>query len=383
MKRIALLGSTGSIGVNCLKVVEAMPDQFRVVALASHRNVPLLIEQARKFRPLFVAVSAPENDFEVDGLKNLGVAVLQGEKALLSICQEAEYDLLVNAVVGAVGFEPTLAAIERGKPVALANKEALVIGGELVSRAARRHGVEILPIDSEHSAIFQCLMGEDRQSIEEIILTGSGGPFRTWSEAEMRHATVAEALKHPNWSMGRKITIDSATMMNKGLEVIEAHWLFGLPAEKIRVVVHPQSIIHSMVVFQDGSVKAQLGVPDMRLPIQFALTYPHRRPSHFPRLNFAEATQLTFEQPDMKKFPALSLAYQALAIGGTAPAVMNAANEMAVHLFLEEKIGFMQIAKLIELAISSFRHDDHPDAGTLLAADRWAREFVEKQAVGK
>jgi len=384
MKNIAILGSTGSIGVNCLQVVDRLTDEFRVTALSTHQQVELLMKQTRTYRPKAVGVSGmPLTKEQVDEFAALGVKVFQGDKALEDLSREIEYDLLVNAVVGAVGFLPTLTAVENGRPVALANKEALVIGGSLVTAAAEKAGVPILPIDSEHSAIFQCLLGENRASVEEIIITGSGGPFRTWPQDNFRLITVKDALQHPNWVMGKKITVDSATLMNKGLEVIEAHWLFGLPHDRIRVIIHPQSIIHSMVVFHDGSVKAQLGVPDMRIPIQLAMTFPDRRPSQFPRLNFLDAGTLTFEKPDLAKFPALNLAYQALRSGGTAPAVLNAANEVAVFLFLAERLRFVDIPSLIDEALSSYPHRSQPDAAELLAADRWARSFVVEKNQGR
>ena len=377
MKRIAILGATGSIGQNCLDVVDRLPGQFEVVALSAHQNTDLLLLDAKKYRPRFVAMTGEKkSQAEIAAFVALGITVFSGENALERLVLEADYDLLLNAVVGAVGFVPTLRAIERGVDIALANKETLVIGGELVAAAARRNNVALLPVDSEHSAVFQCLLGEESESIQEIILTASGGPFRDMPASDFRKVTVAQALKHPNWNMGKKITIDSATMMNKGLEVIEAHWLFQVEPSQIRVVVHPQSIVHSMVLFKDGSYKAQLGVPDMRVPIQFAMTYPARSCSDFPRLDFNEAFHLSFEQPDLEKFKALKLAYSALEMGGTAPGVMNAANEVAVHLFLAERIRFDQIADLIEQALEAHEQKQHPSVEELLKADRWARNYV-------
>lgn len=380
MKRIAILGSTGSIGVNCLKVVDQLPDQFEIAYLATNRNVELLFNQAQTYRPRAVVIASGNCDEESrNNYASIGVEVLLGAEALEEVAQTADYDLLINAVVGAAGFVPTLRAIEAGKDIALANKETLVVGGELVMAAAQSHLVSILPIDSEHSAIFQCLIGEDTTTIENIILTASGGPFRTLSKDQLCDVTVAQALKHPNWNMGKKITIDSATMMNKGLEVIEAHWLFGLPVEKVKVVIHPQSIIHSMVAFCDGSIKAQLGIPDMRMPIQFAMTYPQRLSAEFPQLDFSTVKELTFEEPDLEKFRALDLAYQAAKTGGTAPAVMNAANEVAVDLFLREIIRFDQISEIIEDALSEHIVVFGPSETDLLEGDRWARKFVQQR----
>ncbi len=380
-KEIIILGSTGSIGVNALHVVEQMPERFSVVALSTHQQVDHLLRQAQLHRPAIVAITGAAPDAEqLRAFQTLQIQVWLGPDALSRLCAELDYDLLVNAVVGAVGFVPTLAAVQRGRTVALANKEALVIGGALVTRAAAASGSVLLPIDSEHSAIFQCLLGEQKEAVEEILLTGSGGPFRTWPAEELADVTVEQALKHPNWSMGRKITIDSATMMNKGLEIIEAHWLFGIPVEKIKVVIHPQSIVHSMVAFTDGSVKAQLGVPDMRMPIQLAMTWPERLGSLFPRLDFFAMQQLVFARPDEEKFPALELARAAIHAGGTAPAVLNAANEAAVHLFLAKRIGFLDIVRLIDAALQEHRLQSALDAETLLAADLWARGYVEASA---
>jgi 1-deoxy-D-xylulose-5-phosphate reductoisomerase len=381
MKRIAILGATGSIGVNCLQVVDQLPGEFQVAALSTHNQVELLLNQAAKYRPQMVAVSGRDlSPAESEQFGSLGVKLFSGPQALSSLTSEAEYDLFVNAVVGAAGFAPTLKAVDLGKNIALANKEALVMGGELVTAAARRKNVLILPIDSEHSAIFQCLMGEDAKSIEQILLTASGGPFRKLPKEQFHGISVEQALRHPNWKMGKKITIDSATMMNKGLEVIEAHWLFAVAPDKVRVVIHPQSIIHSMVAFWDGSVKAQMGIPDMRVPIQLALTHPQRMASNFPRLDLCKLHELTFEEPDLKKFRALALAYSAAETGGTAPAAMNAANEESVALFLKKEIRFDQIAQLIEETLNVHASVSHPEVEDLLAADSWARSFVKKKA---
>lgn len=380
-KKIVILGSTGSIGVNALEVVEQLPGRFRVMALSTHQQIDHLLRQARQHHPAVVAITGAEPDAEQrQAFAALEIEIWSGPASLRRLCVELDYDLLVNAVVGAVGFLPTLAAVERGRNVALANKEALVIGGALVTRAAAASGAAILPIDSEHSAIFQCLTGENAAAVEELLLTGSGGPFRTWPMERLAEVTVEQALKHPNWSMGRKITIDSATMMNKGLEIIEAHWLFDVPVEKIRVVIHPQSIIHSMVAFHDGSIKAQLGLPDMRVPIQLAMTWPERLASSFPRLDPCAMKSLEFSEPDELKFPALGLARAALAAGGSAPAVLNAANEAAVWLFLEQRIAYLDIARLIAAALAARPSDSAADSEALLAADQWARRFVRQQA---
>jgi 1-deoxy-D-xylulose-5-phosphate reductoisomerase len=382
-KRIVILGSTGSIGVNALHVVEQTPERFRVVALSTHQQIDHLLRQAQQHRPRLVAITGANPDMaQLRAFRELNIEVWLGPDSLRRMCAELDYDLLVNAVVGAVGFVPTLTAVRRGCNVALANKEALVIGGALVTQAAAASGAEILPIDSEHSAIFQCLLGEEMEAVEELLLTGSGGPFRTWPADELAGVTVEQALRHPNWNMGRKITIDSATMMNKGLEIIEAHWLFAAPLEKIQVVIHPQSIVHSMVAFRDGSVKAQLGVPDMRVPIQLAMTWPERLGSQFPRLDFFDMQQLTFARPEEQKFPALELARGAIRAGGTAPAVLNAANEAAVNLFLENRIGFLDIASLIDSALQAHQLQTAPDADALLAADSWARKFVSGNISG-
>ena len=379
-KKIAILGSTGSIGRNTLQVIRKNPEAFEVTCLTARRNVEQLLEQAREFRPARVILT--EKDVGTDRLRafeEMGTEVLTGEDMLAACLRSDPAELVVNALVGAVGLLPTLAAIQSGKQIALANKETLVMAGEIVTREAREHGVRLLPVDSEHSAVFQCLIGESAQTVEKIILTGSGGPFLRREKKTLSDVTVQEALAHPNWRMGPKITIDSATLMNKGLEVIEAFYLFGVPLEKIQVVIHPESIIHSMVVFVDGSVKAQLGVPDMRLPIQYALFFPERRPSDFERLDFARLQSLTFFEPDLDKFPCLGLALEALKSGGTAPAVLNGANEAAVHLFLSEKIPFTRIPQLIEAALEKHSQKSNPGIDDILQADRWSREFVHRQ----
>lgn len=382
MKRLGILGSTGSIGANCLQVIEALPGEFEVDYLAAHRNAALLLEQARRFRPAAVAIAqAPGRDQQE--LKQwrrefaaLGAELLWGAEGLVELAGRDSVDIVVNAIVGAAGLPATLRALQNGATVALANKETLVIAGELVTALARQHGATLIPIDSEHSALWQCLAGERRERIHKVIITASGGPFREWPPEDFHKITVAQALQHPNWSMGRKITIDSATLMNKGLEVIEARWLFDLPVRQIEVLIHPQSIIHSMVEFVDGSIKAQLGLPDMRLPIQYALTHPDRFPNPFPRLDFMRCHTLTFHAPDYEKFRCLKLALQALEEGGTAPAVMNAANEEAVQSFLHDRLRFHQIPEVISETLEHHRNGQRIDLENLLEADRWSREFV-------
>lgn len=384
MKRLGILGSTGSIGTNTLQVVEALREEFEVTYLASHSNLELLWQQARKFRPRAVALVQPAH--VLNGATSewqrkfaaLGVELLFGEAGVLALAQRDDVDIVVNAIVGSAGLPATLRALENGVTLALANKETLVVAGELVTQTAKRYGATLIPIDSEHSALWQCLAGERRERIERVIITASGGPFREWPHESFATITVADALKHPNWSMGKKITIDSATLMNKGLEVIEAHWLFALPLEKISVVIHPQSIIHSMVEFVDGSIKAQLGLPDMRLPIQYALTYPDRLPNTFPRLDFARWHTLTFHEPDLEKFICLKLALQALSEGGTAPAVLNAANEEVVGAFLNERVRFVQIPQIISEALQRHRNGHARDFEAVLAADQWSRAFVKQ-----
>jgi len=350
-RTIAILGSTGSIGRSSLDVIANFPDRFQVTYLTAMRNIDLLREQINQFRPRGVVVAderlADTLRREVDGITE----VLSGPDGLMEIVARPDVDIVISALVGFAGLKPTLQAIESGKHIALANKETLVVGGELVTGAARRKNVNLLPVDSEHSAIFQCLQGEDHRTIERIILTASGGPFHKLPREEFRSITVERALNHPTWKMGNKITVDSATLMNKGLEVIEAFWLFGVPPESLDVVVHPQSIIHSLVEFTDGSTKAQLGFPDMKLPIQYALTYPERPTSAFRRLDLEAIREMTFFPPDFDKFPCLRAAYTALEMGGTAPAVLNAANEVAVQLFLEEKIPFTAIPTVIQNAL--------------------------------
>jgi 1-deoxy-D-xylulose-5-phosphate reductoisomerase len=377
-RAISILGSTGSIGCNTLRVIEALGSaRFRVVALAAGRNVQKLVEQIEKHEPQIVSVEDEsaalmlKNEVSVRGLR-LPEVVL-GEQGLIRIATHPEADCLVSATVGAVGFVPTLRALEAGKRVALANKETLVMAGELMTRAAEQSGAELLPIDSEHNALHQCLRGEKRDEVRRIILTASGGPFRTRDKSAMNSATVAEAMQHPTWNMGAKITIDSATLMNKGLEVIEAHWLFGFSHEQIGIVVHPESVVHSMIELIDGSVIAQMGITDMRHAIQYALTYPDRCETQLPSLNLVELSSLHFEEPDVERFPCIALAYRALRTGGTLPAAMNAANEEAVHAFLDERISFADIPQVIELVMDGHQTTDAHDLAAVLAADRAAR----------
>ena len=348
-RKLAILGSTGSIGTQTLEVVEQYPDHFSITVLSAGRNADLLIQQALKFKPAAVVVCEKAAFEKVrDTLQGKGIEVLFGEDALVETVQRDDIDIVLTAVVGAVGLRPTVAAIESGKDIALANKETFVVAGELITGLVEKHQVKLLPVDSEHSAIFQCLAGEEANPIEKIILTASGGPFRGKSIDDLKSVTKAQALKHPNWTMGAKITIDSASLMNKGLEVIEAKWLFGLEYDQIDVIIHPQSIIHSLVQFEDGSLKAQMGLPDMKLPIQYALTYPKRFENNFKRFNFLDYPNLTFEQPDMEVFRNLKLAFQALEAGGNAACVLNGANEIVVEAFLNDRVGFLQMSEIIE-----------------------------------
>ena len=383
MKRLALLGSTGSIGTNVLAVVRQFPDRFRIVGLSTGRNIRLLAEQVREFTPDCVAIGdpdlvAPLADLLPPAYRSRILCSTEGNCAVATL---AEADMVVSAVVGSVGLLPTLAAIEAGKDVGLANKETLVMAGRLVMEAVRRHGVQLLPIDSEHSAIFQALEAGRSVDVAKLILTASGGPFRTWDAERLHRATPDQALAHPNWSMGKKISIDSATLMNKGLEVIEARWLFDVPSDQIEVVVHPQSIVHSLVEFHDGSVVAQLGIPDMRIPIAYALSYPQRLPLNLPRLSLSQCSDLCFEQPDMDRFPALGLAFAALAEGGIKPAVLNAANEVAVAAFLQGRIGFTRIAEVVAQALADTSQHRDSDVQAILAADAAARTVAER-AIG-
>lgn len=375
-KHIAILGSTGSIGTQTLDVARANADKLTVEVLTAGHNADLLIKQAREFKPNAVVI-AEETKYEQvkQALADLDVKVWTGAKAIEDAAQMSSVDTVVTAMVGYVGLSSTIKAIEAGKNIALSNKETLVVAGELITNLVAKHKVRVTPVDSEHSAIFQCLVGEP--DVEKLIITASGGPFRTKSIDELRTVTPQQALKHPNWNMGAKITIDSATMMNKGLEVIEAHWLFGIPYEQIEVTVHPQSIIHSMVQFVDGSVKAQMGLPDMRLPIQYALSYPDRWPSTFGRIDFKNQQPLTFEAPNIEKFRCLALAYEALGKGGNMPAIMNAANEVAVAAFLKERIGFLDIANVVERTMHTVSFIEKPTYDDYVATDKEARRVAE------
>lgn len=374
LKKIAILGSTGSIGTQALEVIGQHPDRFEVSLLTAQNNADLLIEQAGQFRPEEVVIGNETlKDKVISALAPLGIRVYAGEDALIQIIGQSKAHTVLTALVGYSGLLPTLEAINTGKHIALANKETMVVAGELVATLATKRKVPIYPVDSEHSAIFQCLIGEEKNPIEKIILTASGGPFRGRKRDELAAVTKAQALRHPNWSMGAKITIDSATLMNKGLEVIEARWLFGLTSSQIEVVVHPQSIIHSMVQFQDGSIKAQMGLPDMRLPIQYALSYPERLTSEFPRFDFLQFPTFTFEAPDVDTFHCLSLAYQAMEKGGNLPCIVNAANEIAVAAFLEEKIGFLDIPEVIEKTIQRIAFIQNPTLQDYVDTDRETR----------
>ena len=382
-KYIAILGSTGSIGTQALEVIAAHPDKFVAEVLTAQNNADLLIRQALEFKPNAVVIGRDELYGQVrDALLPQDIKVYAGEKALASVVEMESIDIVLTALVGYAGLQPTIRAIEAGKPIALANKETLVVAGELVTSRAREKGINIYPVDSEHSAIFQCLVGEFHNPIEKIILTASGGPFRGKSREQLMQVTKAQALKHPNWDMGAKITIDSASLMNKGLEVIEAKWLFGLKPEQIEVVVHPQSIIHSMVQFADSSIKAQMGLPDMRLPIQFALSYPERIKADFPRMNFMDFPQLTFEQPDAETFRNLKLAYQALAKGGNAPCILNAANEIAVAEFLKDSIGFLDMSDIIAECLETISHIPKPGLEDYVATDTETRKKAQ-ELIGK
>ncbi|MGV3560025.1 1-deoxy-D-xylulose-5-phosphate reductoisomerase [Larkinella arboricola] len=376
-RHIAILGSTGSIGTQAIDVIRAHPDAFEVEVLVANTNADLLIEQAALVRPNVVVICNEDRYDQVfAALDPLGIKVYAGAKAVASVVQMDSIDIVLTAMVGYAGLLPTIKAIEAGKHIALANKETLVVAGELITKLAQEKGVSILPVDSEHSAIFQCLAGEFHNPIEKIILTASGGPFRGKSRDFLKTVTKAQALKHPNWTMGAKITIDSATLMNKGLEVIEAKWLFGLEPAQIEVVVHPQSIIHSMVQFRDGSIKAQMGLPDMRLPIQYALAYPNRLTSDFPRFDFLNYPSLTFEQADRETFRNLQLAFDALERGGNVPCIVNAANEVAVAAFLHNEIGFLEISEIIEEGMQKVSYVAHPTYEDYVRTDEETRRIA-------
>jgi 1-deoxy-D-xylulose-5-phosphate reductoisomerase len=376
-KQIALLGSTGSIGTQALDVIAAHPGQFEVYALTANNNVDLLIQQALRFNPAVVAIANDVHYFALkEALRGLPIYVFSGIEAIVQIAAMDSVDIVLTAMVGYSGLLPTLSAVRAGKRVALANKETLVVAGELIYSLVKQHQSAIIPVDSEHSAIFQCLVGEGDNPVEKIILTASGGPFRTTDKAQLSTITKAEALRHPNWTMGAKITIDSATMMNKGFEVIEAKWLFGLDPNQIEVLVHPQSIVHSMVQFVDGSVKAQMGLPDMRLPIQYAFSYPTRLQASWPRLDFSVYSCLTFEHPDIYKFKNLALAFEALKRQGNAPCVLNAANEVVVEAFLRDEIGFLEMSDIIESTLQKVAFLPQPTYDDYVASDEEARSIA-------
>ncbi len=377
MKQIAILGSTGSIGTQTLDVVRQHPEAFSVYALSAHRSIDLLIKQALEFNPAVVCI-ADETYYRplCEALSDLPIRVLAGEKALAEMVTMPAINVVVAAMVGYAGLRPTIEAIKAKKTIALANKETLVVAGEIIDRLAKRYKVDILPVDSEHSAIFQSLVGEDMTSVEKLLLTASGGPFRQFTLEQMQHVTAAEALRHPNWEMGAKITIDSASMMNKGFEVIEARWLFDIPVDKIQVLVHPQSVVHSAVQFVDGSVKAQLGTPDMRMPIQYALTYPARWKSDVARLDLFATQNLTFEEPDIKRFPNLALAYEAMHQGGNMPCVLNAANEVVNLAFREGRCGFLQMSEVISKTMEKTMFITEPTYEDYVQTDKEARKIA-------
>lgn len=377
-KQIAILGSTGSIGTQALEVIAEHPDLYEVYTLTANNRVELLIEQARRFQPEAVVIANEEKYALLkDALADLPVKVYAGAEAIAQIVEAQPIDIVLTAMVGYAGLKPTINAIRAGKVIALANKETLVVAGELINELALQYRTPILPVDSEHSAVFQCLAGEAGNPVEKVILTASGGPFRTCKLEQLATVTKAEALKHPNWHMGAKITIDSASMMNKGFEVIEAKWLFGVKPEQIEVVVHPQSVIHSMVQFEDGAIKAQLGMPDMRLPIQYAFSYPDRIRSSFERLDFTRCTDLTFEQPDTTRFRNLALAYEALHQGGNMPCIVNAANEVVVAAFLHDEVGFLEMSDIIEKTMSKVAYIQQPAYEDYVATDAEARRVAQ------
>jgi 1-deoxy-D-xylulose-5-phosphate reductoisomerase len=381
MKKVTILGSTGSIGVSALDVIEKNPDRFQVVALAARRNISLLHKQIEKFRPEIVAVGDYKEACKLRDIlpANLKIKIVGDKEGVNEVASFDAANIVVSAISGAAGLIPTLTAIEAGKDIALANKETMVMAGEIVTRKARERGIKILPVDSEHSAIFQCLQGQKRKYLHRIMLTASGGPFLKYPKSQLAKVSLKDALNHPNWKMGKKITIDSASMMNKGLEVIEAKWLFNLDIMKIEVLVHPQSIVHSMIRFIDGSLLAQMGIPDMRIPIAYALSYPQRITNKLPILDLAKTGNLQFQKPDMKKFPCLKLAYEAGICGGTMPAVLNAANEVAVDAFIRRMIKFVDLHKIIDKVLSIHKSVKNPSLGDIINADEWARVESKKE----
>lgn len=378
IKFLTILGSTGSIGENALRVMAQHSDRFSLIGLSAYSNAERLIKQALEYKPGAVCIAQESGYQKVkEALRGQDITVYGGRTGLLELSSREDCSLLLNGIVGAPGMEPTVAAIRGGVDVALSNKESLVMAGGVINNLLREYEVNLYPVDSEHSAIWQCLAGESLEQVRKLIITGSGGPFRTTPKEQFGKLTVDEALRHPNWNMGNKITIDSATMANKGLEVIEAHWLFGMEADRIQVLIHPQSIIHSLVEFQDGSVKAQLGIPDMKVPIQYALMYPEHAPAAWETLDLAEMGTLTFEKPDFEKFRCMALAFEALELGGTMPAVLNVANEMAVYAFLSKQIGFNQIPLFIESAMSAHQVIAQPSLENILETEQWTKAFLE------
>lgn len=376
-KKLAILGSTGSIGTQALEVVAENAELFEIYALTANENIDLLIEQAKQFQPEAVIIANKDKYLQLkESLKDLPIKVYAGADAIAQIVESEPIDLVLTAMVGFSGLKPTISAIRAKKAIALANKETLVVAGEYIKSLALEYRTPIIPVDSEHSAIFQCLVGEGDNKIEKLILTASGGPFRKWSMDELAHVTKSQALKHPNWEMGAKITIDSATMMNKGFEVIEALWLFDVKPNEIEVVVHPQSIIHSMVQFADGSIKAQLGMPDMKLPISYAFSYPDRLPSKSPRVDWSKCGEFTFEQPDLKRFRNLAYAYEAMRVGGNMPCILNAANEVVVAAFLQEKVGFLQMSDIIEQTMQKCTFVAKPSYDSYFETDQEARKIA-------
>lgn len=377
-KQIAILGSTGSIGTQALEVIAEHPDLYEVYALTANNRVELLIKQALKFQPEVVVIANESKYTQLkEALEDQPIKVYAGADALAQVVEAQPIDIVLTAMVGYAGLKPTINAIRARKTIALANKETLVVAGKLINELAQQYKTPILPVDSEHSAVFQCLAGEIGNPIEKVILTASGGPFRTCTLEQLAYVTKTEALKHPNWEMGAKITIDSASMMNKGFEVIEAKWLFGVQPQQIEVVVHPQSVIHSMVQFEDGAIKAQLGMPDMRLPIQYAFSYPDRIQSSFERLDFTKCTDLTFEQPDTKRFRNLALAYEALHRAGNMPCIVNAANEVVVAAFLHDEVGFLEMSDIIEKTMNKVAYIEHPTYDDYVATDAEARRVAQ------
>ena len=378
-KNIAILGSTGSIGTQTLDVISEYPDRLYPSLLTANRNVDLLIEQALMFKPRRVVIAQSDCYTKLrDALAGEPIEVMCGQQAIADAAADDDVDIVVTAMVGYSGLAPTISAIKAGKTIALANKETLVVAGELITGLVKQYGSRLVPVDSEHSAIFQCLVGEDPESVDKLILTASGGPFRTRPKEELYGVTRADALNHPNWSMGAKVTIDSASMMNKGFEMIEARWLFGIPSERIEIVVHPQSIVHSMVAYSDGSVKAQLGLPDMRLPIRYALNYPERLPSACRKMSVADYANLTFEAPDREKFPLLDMAFDAIHRGGNVPCALNAANEIAVAAFLADRIGFMQMPEVVAEAVARNRFIASPTYDDYVATNAEIRKIAEE-----